>query len=122
MENRKTSGSIVGGIVLIAIGATLIISFLSTAIYNIASLINLNGSDNDFDSAIFDGHNGGSQTMNLFIIVAMFFMAMASSVLIVIGIITLKRGVVNKPSFLDYRFLSRRIWPTPSILYKNKPR
>lgn len=96
MENRKTSGSIVGGIILIAVGITLIVSFLSTAIYNIASLINLNGSDNDFDPAIFDGRNGGSQTMNLFIIVAMFFMATASSVLIVIGIITLKRGVVNK--------------------------
>lgn len=96
MENRKTSGSIVGGIVLIAIGATLIISFLSIAIYNIASLINLNGSDNDFDPAIFDGRNGGSQTMNLFIIVAMFFMAMASSILIVMGVITLKRGAVNK--------------------------
>ena len=96
MENRKTSGSIVGGIILIAVGITLIVSFLSTAIYNIASLINLNGPDNGFDPAIFDERNGGSQTMNLFIIVIMLFMAMASSVLIVIGIITLKRGVVNK--------------------------
>lgn len=101
MENRKTSGSIVGGIVLIAIGATLIISFLSTAIYNIASLINLNGSDNDFDPAIFDGRNGGSQTMNLFIIVAMFFMAMVSSILIVIGVITLKRGSFNRRVSID---------------------
>jgi len=96
MENRKTSGSIVGGIILIAVGITLIVSFLSTAIYNIASLININGSNNDFDPSLIDGNNSGSQTMNLFIIVIMLFMAMASSVLIVIGIITLKRGVVNK--------------------------
>ena len=96
MENRKTSGSIVGGIVLIAIGATLIISFLSIAIYNIASLINLNGSDNDFDPNLIDGNNSGFEGIKIFLIVIMLFMAMASSVLIVMGVITLKRGAVNK--------------------------
>ena len=88
----KTSGSKTGGIVIIIVGAFLTIMFLSFAIYNVASMFSAPASEWPDPYA---GPSEGIDMMKGALAFGMFFLAMCSVPLIVVGAITLKRGNEN---------------------------
>ena len=89
----KTSGSKTGGIVIIIVGTFLAIMFLSFAIHNITTMFSAPASEWPDPYA---GPSEGIDMMKGALAFGMFFLAMCSVPLIVVGAITLKRGIINQ--------------------------
>ncbi len=89
----KTSGSKTGGIVIIILGAFLTIMFLSFAIYNVASMFSAPASEWPDPYA---SSNNGVDLMKGALAGGMFFLALCCVPLIIIGVYSLKRGIINQ--------------------------
>ena len=97
----KTSGNKTGGIVVIIVGAFLTIMFLSFAIYNVISMFSAPASEWPPDP--YASSNNGLDLMKGALAFGMFFLAMCSVPLIVVGAITLKRGNANQKVIMEGR-------------------
>ena len=89
----KTQGSKVGGIIMIVLGATFAALFIGIAIYNSAMMSEISSSE-------WPGNSYGSDPrmeMTKFSIIAgLFFATLICVAVIVLGVVTLKRGVANQ--------------------------
>ena len=97
----KTHGSKTGGIILIILGASLVALFSGIAIYNIVTMF-----DAPASSWPPDPYAGPSESMDMMkgaLAFGMFFLAMCSVPLIVVGAITLKRGNANQKVIMEGR-------------------
>ena len=90
----KTSGSKTGGIVVIIVGAFLTIMFLSFAIYNVITMFAAPASEWPPDP--YSSSNNGLDLMKGALAGGMFFLALCCVPLIIIGVYSLKRGVINQ--------------------------
>ena len=90
----KTSGSKTGGIVVIIVGAFLTIMFLSFAIYNVITMFAAPTSEWPPDP--YSSSNNGLDLIKGALAGGMFFLALCCVPLIIIGVYSLKRGVINQ--------------------------